>query len=121
MKIFGREPALWLSLIYSAVVMLSAFWFDASPERQGAVNAVAAALVGLLTAWMVARDGLQAAILGFIKSLLALGLAFGLHLTTGNQAIIMSFVGALIAMFVRTQATAAVTASGERIPKASVA
>jgi hypothetical protein len=105
MKIFGKEPALWLALLYASVVMFSGFVLPLSVDQQGCVNAVGAALVGLLTAISVDKDGLSAAIIGFIKAGLALGLAFGLHLTPEKQSIAMTFAAAVVAMFVRTQVT----------------
>jgi hypothetical protein len=110
LKLLGREPALWLALLYNIVLFVSAFMVQVSETEQVAINAAGAAIVGLLTAWFVARDGLQAAILGFIKALLALALAYGLHMTIGNQVIVMAFVATVVQMFVRTQATAAVPA-----------
>jgi hypothetical protein len=108
MKIFGREPALWLALLYNAVIFVSAFGVELTGDQQGAINAIGAASVGLLTAAMVEKDGLSAAILGFVKCGLALAIAFGLHMTPENQAVVMGMVSAAVAMFVRTQVTASV-------------
>jgi hypothetical protein len=113
---FGREPALWLSLISSVVMIVSSFAFALSPEQQGVINAVALAFFGLLTAWSMARDGLSAAILGLIKAILALGIAFGLQMSSANQAIVMTLVAAVSAMFIRTQAVASVPPATASIP-----
>lgn len=110
MKIFGREPALWLSLLFTTIAMISAFVINVTAAQQGAINAMGAMLIGLILAAMV-HDGVQAAVLGFIKAALALALAFGLHMTTANQAIVMAFVSTVTAMFLRTQVTAPVTAT----------
>lgn len=112
MKFLGREPALWMSLFSSLVMFVSAFLFPLSPEQQGVLNACCTAAFGLLAAWFIARDGLSAAILGFFKSILALAIAFGLHMSTDKQAIVMMLVSGLVAMFLRTQVTASVTADG---------
>jgi len=108
-KIWGREPALWLSFVATLVKLVAAFWVHLSDEQQAVINALAAAVVGLLVARIV-HDGVSAAVLGFAQSALALAVGFGLHMAADRQATIMSAVGIGIAMFVRTQATAPVAA-----------
>lgn len=107
MQIFGREPALWLAAIAALIKLVSAFWLELSIDQQSGLNAIAAAMVGVITASIV-KDGLNAAILGFVQAGLALAIGFGLHLLPANQAIIMAGIGTIIAMFTRTQATAPV-------------
>lgn len=106
--IFKREPALWLALIATVIQMVSAFVFPLSVDQQGVLNAVTLAIAGLVTALMVKSDQTAPAILGLLKAVIALGLAFGLSLTPENQAIIMSFAAAVVAMFIRTQVQASV-------------
>lgn len=105
MKIFGREPALWLALIAAGVKLAAAFLVDLTGDQQAVLNAVAAAAVGLIVAAVV-RDGVSAAILGFAQALLALAIGFGLDVTAENQAVIMAFVAAAVGMFERTQVIA---------------
>lgn len=107
-KIFGREPALVLAFIAALVQLASAFWFDLSGDQQGYLNGAVAALVGLATAWSVARDRLAPAVLGAAQALLALAVAFGLSWSAEQQSVIMAFVATAVAMFVRTQVTAPV-------------
>lgn len=121
MKVFGREPALILALVAAAVQMVSGFAFELTTDQQGVLNAVAAAVVGLATAWAVARDGLAPAILGLVQSVLALGLAFGLSMSPENQVTIMAFAAAVVAMFVRTQVVSKVTANGAPVAPISAA
>lgn len=121
-KIFGREPAMFLALVSSIVMMLGpilgpVLGFQITPNQQGAINAVAAALVGILTSFSVAKDGGLALIVGLVKAILALGIAFGvkingqpLQLDAGQQAIIMTAVTTLVQFFVRTQVTASLPA-----------
>jgi hypothetical protein len=106
MKLFGRDPALLLSLFATALKMACAFWLNLSGDQQAVLNAVAAAIVGLALAVWVRRDGQVAAILGFVQALLALAVGFGFHLDAEQQALIMSFVGTALAAFVRTQVVA---------------
>lgn len=109
MRIFGREPAVLLSLVATAIRLIAAFWIDLNSEQQALLNAVATAVVGLIIA-MVVRDGLVAAVLGGVQALLALAIGFGLNISAEGQAVIMSFTGAFVAMFVRTQVVAPVAA-----------
>lgn len=104
-KIFGREPALWLAAIAAIVQLGSQFLWHFSDTQQSVINAVAVALVGVLTAVSVDVDKLPPAILGLVQAALALGIGFGWHLDPASQVVIMSAVGALVAMFVRTQVT----------------
>lgn len=106
--VFKRDPALILMLIATGVRLASAFWLDWSIGQQALVNAALAAVMGLIVAFTVKHDGQVAAINGFFAAGIALAIGFGLHVSPENQAIIMSFVGAALAAFTRTQVTAAV-------------
>jgi len=111
---FSRDPALYLTLIATAVRLASAFVFHLSDDQQTWVNAAASAIAALIVAVWVRRDGQVAAILGVAQALLALAIGFGLHVSAENQAVIMSFVGAVAAAFIRTQVTASVNATGDK-------
>jgi len=110
MKIFGREPALWLALIAVAVKLGTAFGLDLSDKQQAVINALAAAIAGLLVAINV-HDGIGAAVLGLVQAGLALAVGFGLHWTPEQQATVLSLASALVAMWTRTQVTAKVPAT----------
>ncbi|MGK5729736.1 hypothetical protein [Streptomyces sp. URMC 124] len=105
MKILNREPALWLALVAIIVKTVSAFWIDVSTDQQAVINAVAAALVGLILAIM-AHDAIGAAVLGLAQAILALAIGFGLDWSSEKQAVAMSLVAAIVGMFDRTQITA---------------
>jgi len=105
-----REPALILALVASIIQMVSAFIFPLTVSQQGVLNACAVAAAGLITAAVVKSDQLAPAILGFAQAAIALGIAFGWHLTDTNQSIIMTFIATVVSMFVRTQVTAPVPA-----------
>lgn len=105
--VFGREPALYISLAATAIRLLAAFVVDLTELQQSALNAVVAAAAGLAIAHMV-KDGQVAAILGFVTALISLAVGFGLKLDPDAQAVIMSFVCTAISMFTRTQVTAPV-------------
>lgn len=102
----SREPALYLTLFATVVRLAAAFIFDLSDGQQAVLNAAATAIASLVVALWVRRDGQVAAILGIAQALLALAIGFGLDVSAENQAVIMSFVGAIVAAFVRTQVVA---------------
>jgi hypothetical protein len=108
---FSRDPALYLTLI-ATVIRLSSIWLHLSVEQQALLNAAVTAAAGLLVAAIVRHDGQMAALVGVVQALLAVAIGFGLHVSAENQAVLMSFVGALAAAFVRTQVVAPVTATG---------
>ncbi|WP_331728916.1 hypothetical protein OG693_39010 (plasmid) [Streptomyces sp. NBC_01259] len=109
MKIFGREPAVLLSLIAVLVKLVAAFGVDVSGEQQAVINAVAAAAVGVTLAVM-ASDGVGAALLGFVQAAIALAVGFGLDWSAEKQAVVLSVASAVVAMWDRTQVTAPVSA-----------
>lgn len=108
----SRDPALWLGLVAAVVQLTAAFIFPLSIEQQAVLNALAVALAGLATAIWVRRDGQAAAIVGLAQAAIAVGLGFGLEISTEGQAAIMAAVTTAAAMFVRTQVTAQVNAVG---------
>lgn len=97
-----RDPLLLLNLLGSVVMVVSAFLFPLSIEQQGVINAAALAVVGLLAA-LRTSDGQLPALMGLFKALLALGLAFGLRLAPEQQAVLMTFLAAASALWVRPQ------------------
>lgn len=111
MKIFGREPAMILGLVAAAIQLLSATILPLSVEQQGVLNAVAVAVMGLVTAVAVSSDKAAPAVLGLVQAVLACALAFGLVLSPETQGAIMAFTSAVVAMFVRTQVVAPVPAA----------
>lgn len=108
----SRDPALYLFLVATAVKLFSAFVLHVSDNTQALVNAVAIAVAAAIVAAVVKHDGQVAAILGVAQALLALAVGFGLHLSADNQALVMTFLGALAAGFVRTQVVAPASATG---------
>ena len=116
MKLF-REPALLLTLVATAVRLVSAFWVHVSDDQQTWINAAATAVAAAIVAVWVRREGQVPAILGAIQALLALAVGFGLHWTPEQQAIFMSFVGAIAAFYVRTQVVAPVAPDGSAVSR----
>lgn len=111
MKIFGREPAVVLALFSAVLQVLAVFGLDLSPELQGAVTAVIAAVMGVWTAFQVAQDKILPALLGFAQAGFSLLMAFGLDVSTSTQLAASTLITAAVAAFVRTQVTAPVPAT----------
>lgn len=116
-KLFGREPALWLSLVAIVVKLISAFGVEVSVDTQAWINGAAAAGVGLILA-IVAKDGIGAAVLGFAQAALALAVGLGLDWSVDQQAVVMTFVAIVVGMFDRTQVIAPVPAGAVSKPTA---
>lgn len=107
MKIFGREPAAFVALAAVIIKLIAAFGVNLSTDQQAVLNAVVAALVGVVVAVM-AHDALAAPLYGFAQAALALAVGFGLHWSADQQALVLSGVQVALAMFLRTQVTAKV-------------
>jgi hypothetical protein len=119
MKIFNREPAVWLGLIAVCVQFISAFWVQVDQDTQTLINAVAAAAVGLIVAFMVG-DGVIAALTGFASAALALGMNLGLDWSAERQAAFMAIITVIAQAFVRTQVVAPVPASAVATPPRAI-
>ncbi|KAB2347366.1 hypothetical protein [Actinomadura rudentiformis] len=118
MKILGRDPATILAFVSAGIQMLVAFGLDWDNDQTAAVNAAVAALLGVVTAFFVARDQFLPAIVGFTQAILTCGLAFGLNWSADQVAMVMAFVAAAVGLFgVRPQVDAVVTADGARVSK----
>ena len=107
--ILGREPALWAGLLNAVIYLLGAYTLKLSAEKEAVLVAVVAALLGMWVAWRT-HDGVSAAILGFVKAAFALFIGFGGHMTAQQEAQWLAIAAAVVALFVRTQATAKVSA-----------
>jgi hypothetical protein len=95
-RILGREPAYWLALASGLIALVSAAVFPLSTDQQGVLNAAVAALLGVTTAWVLKGEGLVAALVGFFKAAIAVGLAFGLSLSPDLQSTAMVVVELLL-------------------------
>ncbi len=108
----SREPAIWVAVAASALQLAVALGLALTGEQQAVLNAAVVAIAGFVTAVWVRRDGQVAAGLGVAQAAIAVGLGFGLKLSPEGQAAAMALLTALAAAFVRTQATAPVSAEG---------
>lgn len=120
MKVFGREPAVWLGLVAVGVQFAVAWGVSLSEEQQAGINAVATLAMGLAVAVMSARDQIVPAASGLLVGVLQLAVAFGFDLSQEKITTAGALLTALLALWLRTQVTAPVAADGTRVPKATV-
>jgi hypothetical protein len=110
MKVFGREPAVWLALLAAGLQALTAFGLDVSSNWQSIITAVVAAVFGLITAFVVG-DGVVAAVTGLGQAVLALVVGLGVDWSADDQAKLMVFVALVAGAFVRQNVVAPVPAT----------
>lgn len=111
MKVFGREPAQFLGLLSALIALVSSTVLPLTVEQQGVLNAVAVAVVGLITAFAVSAEKAAPLVAGLMQAVLACALAFGVHLSPELQGSVMAFVAAGVAFWLRTQVFAPVPAT----------
>lgn len=99
------EPALYAALVSAGVQLAAAFWLPWDNAQVTLVNAAVMAIAGVVVAFQTrATDNggsVKAAILGAVQALMSLGLGFGWHATDAQTAALMSFVGLVVAVFIR--------------------
>lgn len=99
------EPALYASLVASAVQLAAAFWLPWSDAQVSVVNAAVMAAAGVWVAFATrsadSGGSIKAAILGFVQAGMSLAVAFGWQVSPEQTAGVMTFVGLLVAVFVR--------------------
>jgi hypothetical protein len=105
--IFGREPAVFWGLV-ATLLQSVALLLPLNEAAQGAVNAATVALAGFLTAAMVSVDAALPALVGLLKAVFAVLLAFGTSIPEATQVGILAVVTALGAFFVRQNVVAKV-------------
>lgn len=108
MKVFGREPIYILAFIAIALKLSAAYGLDVTADQQGAIMAVLSFIVAVINAVVLKTGAAAAAVVNLAQGLLALFLAFGLHLSADQQALWMGAVEAAIALVIRKEVTAPV-------------
>lgn len=104
-----REPALiWIGLVAPVVQAITAFWLVNDPHSQGLINTAAVAVAAVVTAILVKAEDLVSLIAGAVQALIALVMAFGLHWSTEQQAVVMVPLGLILSVVVRDRVVAPV-------------
>lgn len=109
MKIFGREPVYILAFVAVALKLGSAYGLDVSSEQQGAIMAVLSLLVAVANAIVLRTGAVGAAVINLAQGALALFLAFGLELSAEQQALWMTLIESVVALWIREKVVAPVT------------
>jgi hypothetical protein len=110
MKILGREPVLLLAFVAVVLKLASAYGLDVSTAQQAVIMAVLSGVVALVEAIVLRTGAAAAAIINLAQAGLALFLGFGLSLSADQQALWMLAVEGAVAIFLRREVTAPVTA-----------
>jgi hypothetical protein len=108
MKIFGREPVYILAFVAIGLKLAAAYGLDVTADQQGAIMAVLSLVVAVVTAVVLKTGAAAAAVVNLAQGVLALFLAFGLHLSADQQALWMGAVEAAVALAIRKEVTAPV-------------
>lgn len=121
MKIFGRDPAIWLAVINAVIgLVVAVHWLGLTTVQGGAVVTVASAILGLVTAFMVKPFAPTAAtyLVGVIGEALS---TFQYHVSAQVIGGINLLILALVAAIVRPQSTPnADPRTGSGVSKADV-
>lgn len=109
MKWFGRDPAIILSVIASALSALVAFKFPLTELAVAAIMAVLYAGSDMVTAFIIKSDKQLPLVIGFAEAVMTLLLVSGLNISVEQVAAIMSMVTVAAGAFIRTQVDAPVS------------
>jgi len=110
--IFGREPATLAAAFKAAVALFAAFFLPLSIEQQGGINALFAAVLGVVVAMAVSAEKALPLLLGLVEAAVYLGVAFGWQVPADSQALIVAFTGAVVAIWTRDRVTAPIGPDG---------
>lgn len=113
-KIFGREPAVFFSLLASLVLAIVQF-VDMPDALQGAVNALVLAGAGFATAATVSAERALPALVGLVQAVFAVFLAYGTPVPESTQTGILALISALASFFVRQNVFPPVDSIGDNL------
>lgn len=102
MRIFGREPALFIAVISATLSLVVTFNVGLSSEQAGTIVALISALSAAATA-VVTRPIAPAAFTGVVSAVAALLSAYGLHLSPETIGAANGLVLAVLALLTRGQ------------------
>jgi hypothetical protein len=109
-KLFGREPVYILAFISICLKLAAAYGLDVTAQQQGAIMAVLSLVVAVVTAFVLHNGAAGASIVNLAQGVLALFLAFGLHMSAQTQALWMLAVEGAVALVLHREVTAPVPA-----------
>ncbi len=111
----SRDPAVTVET-FVAIGLGALLTLHLQADVLSYASAVVVAVGGLLTAAWVAKEKVLPALAGAIKAVFALVVGLGVTLDPNLEVGVVMVASALVTFFVRTQATAPVTADGAVVP-----
>src|SRR5690349_18317158 len=113
MKLFQREPTLWIAAINAVVILIGTFGLRfVSGDQAALIVVVINAIFGAINAWTV-RPVSPVAFTYLIASLVALGGSYGLNLPAETVGALNAAVIPFLALLSRGQVTPQDTAVSE--------
>lgn len=117
MRIFGREPTLWLQFIAAVAALLVTFEWDGLSAEQAALWVAAlTAVVAAVNAALV-RPVAPVAFTGLVAAVAALAVGYGLDVTAEQVGMVQAVTVAGLALLVRDQVTPVGPATGAALPR----
>lgn len=113
--ILGREPALWAAAAKAFIAVVSVFVINLTIDQQGALNAVVAAVLGIIVALQVKAEKAVPFIIGLVEAGIFLLVSFGWDATPDQQAVLLALVGAIVAVWTRDRVVAPIDPEGNRV------
>lgn len=108
MKI-SREPVALVQALLVPIMLAIILALPLGGDLSGALNAVVTGVGGMVAAFGVQKwDAVLPLLGGFAKSVIALILAFGIHLAENYQTLILSVLAIVVGFLTRPQVTAKV-------------
>lgn len=99
MKIFGRDPAMWATVIQATLLTLLSFGlFHLTTDTVALIMAAVNAGFGLIVAWYTKRAGLSAA-LGLLQAVIALAAGYGWTLTDAQTTGLIGLATVVLGLF----------------------
>lgn len=112
--ILGREVALWAAAFKALVAMVSLWVVNLTMDQQGALNALVAVILGVIVAIQVKAEKALPLVVGAVEAIFYVALSFGWDLPADKQAVALTLVGAIVAMFTRDRVVAPFDEAGNR-------
>lgn len=107
MKLFGREPAVWVGVIEAGLTLLVVLGvLGFTSDQTALVMAAVVALFGVVTAYLT-QDTMLGVLVGLVKAVIALFIGFGISVSPELTAALIGFVSVLVGLFQRTQTSPA--------------
>jgi hypothetical protein len=111
---FNREPVALVQGLLVPVALLVILLFKLPETTVGVLNALIMAIGGAVAALGVSVDSFLPLIGGLAKAVIAVMLAFGLHISDQWQATVLGVLSVVVAYITRPQVVAKVDELGER-------